>query len=391
MSRLAPRLRLTLAFAVAMAVVLAAAGSFVYLRLGDDLTATIDSGLRSRAADVGALVQQADTGLKDAHEAGTGPQGPGPAQILDARGRVFDATPQLRSAPLLTGAELRRALHGPVILDVAGRPGLPGPIRVLATPVTAQDRHLLVVVGASLRERDAALGRLGALLLIGGPISLLLASLAGYAMATAALRPVDDLLARLRAALARERTFVADASHELRTPLAVLKGELELARAEGRDHEQLLAALGSAAEETDRLARMAEELLVIARLDQGHSRIPIDQAVDNLLDNARRHGREPVELRVQRSGGMLELHVLDSGDGFPGEYLPHAFERFSQADPARASGGSGLGLAIVEAIAAAHGGEAHARNRPEGGADVWIAFPAGVQEESRWRRYSLPA
>jgi signal transduction histidine kinase len=71
----------------------------------------------------------------------------------------------------------------------------------------------------------------------------------------------------------------------------------------------------------------------------------------------------------------LELHVLDDGEGFRPEFLDHAFEPFSRADEGRAREGSGLGLAIVEKIARAHGGSAHAANREQGGADVWISLP----------------
>jgi signal transduction histidine kinase len=81
-----------------------------------------------------------------------------------------------------------------------------------------------------------------------------------------------------------------------------------------------------------------------------------------------------VTLTARRHNGRVELHVLDEGTGFPDEFLEHAFERFSRGDPTSPDG-SGLGLAIVETIARAHGGEAHAGNRPGGGADVWLALP----------------
>jgi two-component system, OmpR family, sensor kinase len=81
---------------------------------------------------------------------------------------------------------------------------------------------------------------------------------------------------------------------------------------------------------------------------------------------------------VHTENGTLELHVTDSGRGFPPAFLPHAFERFSRAGAARTTGGSGLGLAIVEAIAQAHGGNAAAANRTDGGSDVWLALPGGA-------------
>ena len=100
-----------------MAVVLAATGLFLYLRLQSDLDQTLAQGLRSRAGDVSALVQQSDTGLKDAARSGAGAVGADFAQILDASGRVFDATPGLQSRPVLGAAQLRVAAHGTTTVE----------------------------------------------------------------------------------------------------------------------------------------------------------------------------------------------------------------------------------------------------------------------------------
>jgi len=230
---------------------------------------------------------------------------------------------------------------------------------------------------------------------------------------------LNDMLGRLEAAVEHERRFVADASHELRTPLALLRAELELALRRPRSRDELEAALRSAAEETERLTRLAEDLLLIARSDQGplplrlegleagavleHVRtrfaaraealgrtliveqsdsllldgdpIRLEQALGNLIDNALVHGRGAVRMAARSREGEVELHVIDEGSGFPPEFLAHAFDRFSRADGARSSPGTGLGLAIVALIAGAHGGDAHAQNRDAGGADVWISVP----------------
>src|SRR5215204_3338845 len=107
-------------------------------------------------------------------------------------------------------------------------------------------------------------------------------------------KTLNAMLDRIEAAFARERTFVADASHELRTPLAILKTELELALSRGRTNEELTEALRSASEETDRLVALAEDLLVIARSDQG--RLPIraeELRAAELLERVRdRHAPE---------------------------------------------------------------------------------------------------
>jgi signal transduction histidine kinase len=231
---------------------------------------------------------------------------------------------------------------------------------------------------------------------------------------------VNAMLTRLEATLARERALVADAGHELRTPLAILKLELELALSSDGSDGELHARVRSAAEEVDRLSRLADDLLVIARAEQGRlplerqrlevgevlgsvagrfaaaagsrgravrwegspslrveaDRARLEQALTNMVSNALRHGSGPVVLRAGRSNGSVELHVLDEGSGFSPGFLPRAFERFSRADPARTGGGAGLGLSIVQVIAEAHGGEAHAENREDGGADVWLSLPA---------------
>jgi two-component system, OmpR family, sensor kinase len=104
-------------------------------------------------------------------------------------------------------------------------------------------------------------------------------------------------------------------------------------------------------------------------------RLRLEQALTSMLDNALRHGDGEVRLWTELADGRVELHVSDAGPGFPRDFIPRAFERFSRADAARARGGSGLGLAIVDTIARAHGGRAAARNIPGGGADVWIELP----------------
>jgi signal transduction histidine kinase len=296
-----------------MAILLAATGAFLYLRLSSELSNQITQSLRSRADDVAALVRTSDEGLSEGGRPQLTDAGESVAQVVDAGGRVLDATPSLEQQALLKADELRRARSGPVLVDRDSVPGIADdePVRLLATPVAAQGQQLVVIVGASLDDRASALEGLRTQLLVGGPVALLLASIAGYFLAAAALRPVEsmrrraaaisattagqrlplppaddeirrlgetlnELLARLEATLARERRFFADASHELRTPLALMKTELELALRRTRSPEELRAALESAAEETDRLSQLAEDLLVIARSDQG--RLPLRTA-----------------------------------------------------------------------------------------------------------------
>src|SRR5207344_1790865 len=105
-------------------------------------------------------------------------------------------------------------------------------------------------------------------------------------------------------------------------------------------------------------------------------RLRLDQAVGSMVDNALRYGAGKIELRAEAGERSVEIHVLDRGAGFPAEFLGRAFERFSRAAASNRDGGSGLGLAIVQTVARAHGGEAHAGNRDEGGADVWLTLPS---------------
>jgi signal transduction histidine kinase len=393
-TRLSLRLRLTLAFVLAMALLLAAAGTFLYVRLGSVLDEQIDSTLATRADDVAALVRGGSVlgGVRLAESDESF------AQVLGPGGEVRDATQGLGASPLLRPGELDRARRETVVVEHEST-------RLLATPVG----ELVVVAGASLDDRNDALAALRTQLLLGGPLVLLLASLAGYLLAAATLRPV---LARLEAGLERERRFVADASHELRTPLSLLKAEVELALRRPRSPEELHAALASAAEETDRLVRLAEDLLVLARADDGElrlrpepiqvrelldavarrfaaagralevdapaglavtgDRLRLEQAVGNLVDNALRYGSGIVRLTARPDDGGVTLSVADEGAGFPAAFLPHAFERFTRADVARTRGAAGLGLALVQAVARAHGGHAIAANVPSGGAVVTL-------------------
>jgi signal transduction histidine kinase len=434
--RLPVRLQVTLAFAAALAVVLAATGTFVYLRFESELMRTVDAGLQTRAAEVGAL-RRAGAQLDGARRLEAEESF---ALVLSRAGAVLDSTPGAPDVGL-TPAELRRA---PVFVDREHGAADGEPARLLAVPAGAE----IVVVGAALddqREALATLLALGGLALLA---ALLLASAAGYWVAGIALRPVEAMraeaeaitdtpdrrlpvppaedelgrlgatlnamLGRLEAAAAKERRFVADASHELRTPLTILKSEIDVALAAERPPHELRAALASAGDEADRLIRLAEDLLVLARADEGKlpiapeavplrelledvaarnrrrgeisvaappdltvtaDRRRLGQALTNMLDNALRHGGAPVELSAEDGDGQVRIAVRDHGPGFPPGFSGRAFERFARPDTGRSGGGAGLGLAIVDAIARAHGGSATIAGA-EPGARVTIALPS---------------
>jgi signal transduction histidine kinase len=409
--RLPVRLRVTLAFAAALAVVLLSAGTFVYLRFEAELMRTVDAGLRTRAAEVLSL-RRSGSGLATPRSPALIEREESFALVLSSAGTVLDATPRAPDARL-TAAELRRARAGPVFLERAHGAVDGEPARLLAVPAGGG----VVIVGVALDDQHDALSALLRLGALGLGAALLLASAAGYWVSGIAQRltRLERARAAEREAVAKERRFIADASHELRTPLTILKSEIDVALGRDRTARELRAALGSVGEEADRLVRLAEDLLVLARSDEGKLPIapetlrvrellervaarngrggeivvaaPPDltvvadrqrllQAVTNMLDNALRHGDGRIELSADDGGGEVRIAVRDHGPGFPPGFADRAFERFARPDAGRSGGGAGLGLAIVEAIARAHGGSASATTA-DPGARVTIVLPAG--------------
>ena len=306
-------------------------------------------------------------------------------------------------------------------------------------------------IRARVRHRDEALSELLVQLAVAFSGTLLISGIVGRRVARVALDPVErmrrrasaesadasfrlpvpeardelsrlaetlnDLFARMQTGVDRERRLIADASHELRTPLSQLLLRADLALSRDRTPGELHAALVDLRQDTERLVRLANDLLLIARADDG--RLPIRpelvpvlplaaesasrfeeaarragrtidlaidgslelradrdrlaQALDNLIDNAISHGAGTVTVSAAARAGEVAIEVRDEGPGFPGDFAEHAFDRFTTAERGRSSAGSGLGLAIVAAIAGAHGGRAQAQAGP-GGA-VRIVLP----------------
>ncbi len=323
MTRLPIRLRVAGAFAVAMAVMLAATGTFLYVRLGSDLARALEHDLRLRADDVKALVERSNGALADSAGGRLIERGETFAQLLDRRGRVLDATPSLGGFSLLTPDELAAGARGPAFSDRSSVPGLDEPARLLAIPVTRNGQPLVLVVGATRENRAEALRDLRNALVIVGPIALLLTTGAGYLLAGTGLGAVDamrrraaeisaerpgerlpvprtrdelerlgltlnEMLGRLEQALERQRGFVADAGHELRTPLALLRAELDFALHHARGEQELRAAVSRASDETDRLVQLAGDLLLIASTDHGELPLRLERlSAAELLESVR--------------------------------------------------------------------------------------------------------
>ena len=236
----------------------------------------------------------------------------------------------------------------------------------------------------------------------------------------------NDLLERLCDSLDRQRQFVSAASHELRTPLAALSAELEMVARSTPESINPVEVTTHLADRVAELVRLADGLLTLAQADEGAALVrvepqpleplvasslagyravaerkgvtivldadpsvvaPVDairfrQVVDNLVDNAIRYSPSgtQVEIGLRCVGNAAVLDVRDHGPGFPAEFLPRAFERFSRADPARSrkEGGAGLGLAIVWTIVTAHGGTVMLSNTSDRGALATVFLPLEV-------------
>ena len=428
MSRLPIRVRLTAAFGAAMLVMLAGAFLFVYLRLEADLDDRIDATLRSRARALqqgSRPIRLTGIALEDAEESFV--------QILGLDGHVRSARGRVRG-PALRRTDVERAARSQITVERNLR-GIDGTARILSRPAVGDDAVL--VVGQSLIDRNDALSSVVWSFTAGGAIAIFLASGVGYLLASAGLGPVEamrrrarevsltqadeglplpaahdeirrlgetlnEMLARLRDAFERESRFVADASHELRTPIAVIKTELEGAMRSPDAGPSVRISLHAAIEECDRLAQLAEDLLVIVKagdgrlpmrletvevgtvlwgvrdrfVDRADARgrailiecapglmvhadpIRLRQAIGNLVDNALRHGDGAVMVQARPATTGIEIAVSDEGPGFADDVVARAFERFARGDRARGGGGAGLGLAIVQTIADAHHGHA---------------------------------
>ena len=315
-------------------------------------------------------------------------------QLIDQTGQVRATSSEAEHGPILNATQLAEARNGRirVTVDQEGEQ-----LRLLAEPFVSRPGWV-VVAGASLETYHATMHRVQLELVIGGIVFVVAAALGAFGLATAALRPVErlrrevsdiarhqasgtlavpatrdeiaalaqtmnDLLRSIQSALARERNLIADASHELRTPFAVLQGELELAARPGRSQEELQDTLGRVSEEVSRLWRLADDLLLLSRSDQGHLTVHrhhthikeildesaahggeraraldvtigadvldglswdvdqrrIRQAIDNLVDNALRFATPGSEIRLEArtEGNDLVLSVSDDGPVSP--------------------------------------------------------------------------
>ncbi|MFD1507081.1 HAMP domain-containing protein [Georgenia yuyongxinii] len=434
--------RVTLVFAVGAAAALVLCLALLYLILSRQLVTALDDDLRARSADLVAAVAAGDVEVvvRDPLAQLYGPEGAviaGSAALGDSRLLSPDGVHRVRAEELRTRL-LARGEEAPTA------------VRVLSQRVGGDG---VLSVAVSVEPLHEARRRLLEVLVLAAPLLVAVLAVAGWLVVRAALRPVDVLtreaaaistfeaarglppvpgddeiarlartldamLRRLRVAFERERAFVDDASHELRTPIAVVLGELELALSAVDDPEEVERSLRAALGEAQRLSRLAEDLLLLARAQAGSlviRREPADlldlavteagrlapvlgariqvsgepatvvgdpdrlrQVLTNLARNSAAAGATTVRVRVARDQARAILEVADDGPGFPPGARDQAFERFVRGTGPRTPGGSGagLGLSIVRAIVTAHGGTVEARNGdPLGGAVVTARLP----------------
>jgi heavy metal sensor kinase len=458
------RVRLTLWYVLLLTAVLIAFSGVLYLALRVALYSNLDDTLRSSATLVANSLEidsqeilRADPepsfSLNDSQE------GEHFWRILDLSGQVVEQVGAREMAAPIFPDIVRAAREGQEVIqsiDIGG-----DPVRVYTAPVIHENRVVAIVqLGVSLDDVQETLAAFCWIVMLALPATLALASSGGLFLADRALRPVDQItraaqsisardlsqrlrldlpddelgrlartfdamIARLDGAFRRQRRFTADASHELRTPLTIVKGNLSLALNRPRDADYYRQTLVEVDEEVDRMSRLAERLLILARADAEGISLQrqtvnlsilladlaeqmrslakakgltltaqiapdltahvdpdaVTQVALNLLENAIKYtcsGQVRLSVRhVSPNGGEIQSAVADSGPGILAEHQPHIFDRFYRVDQARNRelGGAGLGLAIARELTRAHGGDITVHSTPGEGSAFTVHLP----------------
>jgi len=449
--------RLTIWYVASLAIIIAILATFFVYRLHGDLIRSVDIELSARAEQIAAV--RSDTGTERADLADL-PAVAGLShgeyiiqEIEPALGRIEAGNPE-SAAFTYAARSVQRALRAPIreTRSIGGEA-----FRLLAVRVGSGATAAVLVVGKSLEGVEATTSHFILLVLLSAPVALALAFAGGYLLSQSALRPItqmthvaaainaDDLSARVDepavddevARLARtfnamlvhvehafnsQRRFVADAAHELRTPLAIMRSEVDVTLREIPEDREVRASLESVGDEVDRLIRMADNLLALARIDEEHlalMRAPVQledvgsdvvramarlasergvrldtefggasvvgdrerlrQVAVNLLDNAIRHTPDggTITLATGSETAHAWLRIQDSGSGISDADVERVFARFYRTHEARArsSGGAGLGLAICRAIVEAHQGKIALSRADDVGTVVTVTLP----------------
>lgn len=427
------RARVTMITTAGLAVALVAAALLLHASVRASLTRGVDGSARQGASEVATLADTNRLPSVVPVVAGTLT-----IQVLGPGGRIVAASPGAdRLVPLLPPAQAAALARTGRAVQLDGRPfGIPQEMRVVAVPASG---HKIVLSAAEFTQVSDSMMTLSRALVVGTPVLLLLLAGATWLVVGSTLRPIaalrrgaqmvtatgkarelpvpeardevrtlaitlNDMLARLDDAHRRQRALVSDTAHELRSPIASIRAQLEVALDHPGQQDWRQTAQDVLAD-TLRLSRLAEDLLVLARLDEHQPRTapgrPVDLAVlvaeeaersaggrvpvtaraagpclvsgdveglrrmlRNLIENAMRYAKSGVDVAARREAGEAVLTVTDDGPGIPPADRERAFGRFVRLDDARSrdeneTGGAGLGLAIVRAIARTHGGSAY--------------------------------
>ena len=471
---MAIRTRLTLWYTGLLAVSLLGLGVLLYSAVGGILLSLLDDRLTNQAQSVVSLIAAENDPL--AVMASGRAKLPSIdvfdplyyIQILQLDGRAVQLSENLRGQRLPLPADVTQNLSPGEARYRTIQPAPGVHLRVISAPITLTDQPIgIVQVATSLGGMDDALAVIRRVWLFGSALALVLAAVVGNILARAALRPItaitetaqqitntedlsqripvtvpsdelgrltetiNDMLGRLESLFQTQQRLVADVSHELRTPLTTIQGNLDLLRRGAADDPAMRSeALRAIGDETARMRRLVNDLLLLAQADAGLKLIlePVEldtllldvyrqtlvmaggvtirlgaedqamvqgdadrlrQLILNLVVNALKYtpvGGE-VTLGMRRSDGWAQVTVSDTGIGIAAEDLTHIFDRFYRADPSRArSGGFGLGLPIANWIAQAHGGRIEVASEPGKGSTFTLWLPEartenGVTEE----------
>ncbi|MDQ6726050.1 MAG: ATP-binding protein [Actinomycetota bacterium] len=440
------RARTTVAACTVVGVALLAGAAGLLALMHHSLVANIDAGAAGRAADIAAQAAQGPLPATLAVRGGEDAL----IQVVDASGRVVAASDNLQGqAPITT---LRPGRGGPTAArSTTHRSGKGQQFRVPALSAPSKSGPLTIYVASGLGATRESIAAVRGILLVGLPLLLGVVGVTTWTIVGRALRPVEairaevadlsvrdlsrrvpepgmddeigrlagtmnDMLDRLQSSAERQRRFIGDASHELQSPLAAGRTELEVALAHPEKADWPVTAAGLL-EENERMTRLVQDLLFLARAEEGtaarpmspvdlddvvvaevdrarlSARVPIDisgvsgaevrgrtddlgRVLRNLLGNADRHARTNVTVTLGRVGDMVELVVADDGPGVPESERDRVFERFRRLDETRSreTGGTGLGLAIAREVVIAHGGSI-AVESAEPGARFVARFP----------------
>lgn len=456
------RLRLTLLYSLILALTLVAFSVILYMTQARTTLHETKEALAGRAKfliEVPLAHHAMDKALKPDHsKLGTF------TQICDLDGNVLGRSPNLGDTLVLPVGEasLQAARRGETWVEIAEIEAERLLIHNQPFTYGSDDRALVLQIAASLADQDQNLNTLGRILVIGSSVAVIAAFGVGWLLAGLTLRPINrlrqtaqtigaerdfnrrvdysgpndeighlvttfnDMLAQLQAAymqveetLQTQRRFVADASHELRTPLTTLRGNISLLQRQPPIHaEDQTDILDDMVEETERLMRLVNDLLALARADAGRplhqEPVRLKPLIEDvcqqikllapersiicqsnldamvvgdgdalrqvlliLLDNALKHTPPEaiITLATGLNRGQVSIQVSDNGPGITSAHLPHIFDRFYRGDTSRSSPGAGLGLAIAEELTKAQNGVITVKSQTAQGSTFTLTLP----------------